>query len=256
LFQFPRRKYPYFLESRTKTFPESCLGTLQTRGAPVTRPETPKHLHRPTEFAITVLLADDHTLVRKGFRRLLEDDPEIRVVSEAGDGLEAVKMATELRPRVAILDMSMPRLNGTQACLEILRTRPKTLVLILSMYSEENYVRSAFDAGARGYLLKNASDIDLAGAVRRLAAGRKVVSPGLLPAVAGPDTEAGQLSAREKQVLKLIAEGNSNKQIAALLDLSPNTVNVHRANIMETLGINGTAGLVLYAVRTGLVRLP
>ncbi len=205
---------------------------------------------------ITVLLADDHALVRKGFRRILEDDPELQVVGEACDGAEAVKLAAQLAPQVIVMDMAMPGLNGTQACLEILRGQPKIAILILSMFSEENYVRNALDAGARGYILKNALDIDLAAAVKKLAAGQKVIGPGLVNPAFERGQDTGKLTPREKQVLQLIAEGKSNKEIAALLELSVNTVSVHRANIMDALGIHRTAELVLYAVSKGLVQLP
>jgi DNA-binding NarL/FixJ family response regulator len=205
---------------------------------------------------ISVLLVDDHTLVRKGFRRMLEDDAEIRVVGEAADGVEAVKLAQELRPQVIVMDMAMPGLNGMQASIEILKVLPKTAILMLSMYSEENYVRNALDAGAKGYILKDAMDVDLVNAVKRVAAGQKVVAEGLLSSSPGPDDDLDRLTNREKQILQLIAEGKSNKDVAALLDLSVNTVSVHRANLMEALGIHRTAELVLYAVRKGLVHIP
>ena len=205
---------------------------------------------------ISVLLVDDHSLVRKGFRRILEDDPEIQVVGEAPDGTEAVKLAQELEPRVIVMDMAMPGLNGMQASIEILKVLPKTAILMLSMYSEENYVRNALDAGARGYILKDAMDIDLATAIKQVAAGQRVVAPGLLSSMPEADADHGKLTNREKQILQLIAEGKSNKEIAALLELSVNTVSVHRANLMEALGIHRTAELVLYAVRKGLVHIP
>lgn len=206
---------------------------------------------------ITVLLADDHSLVRKGFRRMLEDEEGIRVVGEAQDGSDAIRLAQELKPHVIVMDMSMPGLNGMQASIEILKVLPKTAILILSMYSEENYVRNALKAGARGYILKNAADIDLASAVKKVAAGVQVIGPGLISSTPGDyDESEDKLTTREKQVLQLIAEGKSNKEIAALLELSVNTVSVHRANIMEKLGIHRTAELVLYAVRRGLVQLP
>jgi len=205
---------------------------------------------------ISVLLVDDHSLVRKGFRRILEDDPAIEVVGEACDGVEAVQLAQQFHPRVIVMDMAMPGLNGMQASIEILKVLPKTAILILSMYSEENYVRNALEAGARGYILKNAADIDLAAAVKKLAAGQKVIGPGLVSSLPREDEADGHLTPREKQILQLIAEGKSNKEIAALLDLSVNTVSVHRANIMEALGIHRTAELVLYAVRKGLVQIP
>jgi DNA-binding NarL/FixJ family response regulator len=205
---------------------------------------------------ISVLLVDDHSLVRKGFRRLLEDDPEISVAGEAADGGEAVKLALQLHPQVIVMDMAMPGLNGMQASIEILKLLPKTAILMLSMYSEENYVRNALDAGARGYILKDAMDIDLASAIKQVAAGQKVVAPGLLSSTLEADADDGKLTNREKQILQLIAEGKSNKEIAVLLDLSVNTVSVHRANLMEALGIHRTAELVLYAVRKGLVHIP
>ena len=205
---------------------------------------------------ISVLLVDDHSLVRKGFRRILEDDREIRVVGEAADGVEAVKVAQELKPQVIVMDMAMPGLNGMQACIEILKVLPNTAILMLSMYSEENYVRNALDAGAKGYILKDAMDIDLASAVKQVAAGQKVIAPGLLSSTQEPDADHGKLTNRERQILQLIAEGKSNKEIAILLDLSVNTVSVHRANLMEALGIHRTAELVLYAVRKGLVQIP
>ena len=205
---------------------------------------------------ITVLLVDDHALVRKGFRRLLEDEQGIQVVGEASDGAEAVRAAHELKPQVIVMDMSMPGLNGIQACVEILKILPRTAILMLSMYSEEAQVRNAIKAGAKGYVLKNADDVDLAAAIRDVAAGKRVVGPGLLSDINIEDEKTEKLTPREKQILQLIAEGKSNKEIAALLDLSPNTVAVHRANLMEALGIHRTAELVLYAVRKGLVHLP
>jgi DNA-binding NarL/FixJ family response regulator len=206
---------------------------------------------------ITVMLVDDHSLVRKGFRRLLEDETGIQVVAEANDGSDAVRIANELKPQVIVMDMSMPGLNGIQACVEILKVLPKTAILMLSMYSEEAQVRNALKAGAKGYVLKNAVDVDLAAAIRDVAAGKKVIGPGLLSDInIEEDEKAEKLTPREKQILQLIAEGKSNKEIAAFLDLSPNTVAVHRANLMEALGIHRTAELVLYAVRKGLVHLP
>jgi len=210
----------------------------------------------PMNSEISVLLVDDHGLVRKGFRRMLEDDPAIRVVGEATNGQEAIRMAQELRPRVIVMDMAMPGLDGVQATREILKNLPDTAVLILSMYSEENYVRNALDAGARGYVLKEALDVDLAGAIKDLAAGRHVIGPGVLTANREPDPDYDRLTPREKQILELIAKGNSNKEIAALLNLSVNTVAVHRANLMSALGIHRTTELVVWAVKKGLVHLP
>src|ERR1700692_323513 len=198
---------------------------------------------------IRVLLVDDHSLVRKGFRRLLEDEPGIKVVGEACNGVQAVELARSLRPDVIVMDMAMPGLNGNQATIEILKFLPGTGVVILSMYEEANYVRNAMKAGARGYLLKNASEVDLAAAVRNVARGRKVIDQKLQRSFDAPQQGAPQLTPRERQILQLIAEAKSTREIAALLDLSVNTVSVHRANIMDRLGVHKTAELVLYAVR-------
>ena len=202
---------------------------------------------------ITVLLVDDHALVRRGFRRMIEDDPEITVVGEASDGKQGVELAQQLKPRVIVMDFAMPNMDGVQATREILRHLPKTAILILSMYSEENYVRNAFDAGALGYILKNAMDIDLPAAIKDAAAGKRVVDPGLLSAERGPDDMFDKLTPREKQVLQLVAEGNSNREIAAMLNISSNTVAVHRANLIKALGVHRTADLVVYAIRKGLI---
>ena len=204
---------------------------------------------------ITVLLVDDHQLVRKGFRRILEDDPDIQVVGEAGSGVDAIRMAEEFGPRVVVMDMAMPGLDGVQATREILKKSPSTAVLILSMYSEDNYIRNAFEAGAKGYLLKNAIEVDLTQAVKTVASGRRYTS-GLSPGDGQPADGFELLTQREKQVLQLIAQGNSNKEIAALLQVSVNTISVHRANLMEALNIHRTAELVVYAIRKGLVTLP
>lgn len=204
---------------------------------------------------ITVLLADDHALVRRGFRRLLEDDPALVVVAEASDGDEAIRLATALRPHVVVMDCAMPRVNGLAATRRILEQCPGIVVLMLSMHSEETLVRQALAAGARGYILKDALDLDLAGAVKRAAAGETVLDP----KVSRPSTLKGErdhgLTTRELEVLELICAGHSNRTIAAKLDLSVNTVAVHRANIMTTLGVHKTAELVVYAIQHGLVHV-
>jgi DNA-binding NarL/FixJ family response regulator len=202
---------------------------------------------------ITVLLVDDHSLVRRGFRRILEDDPYIRVIGEASNGVEAIEMTHKLHPRVVVMDLSMPELDGVQATKEIVKHVPGTVVLVLSMHADDNYVRNALDAGARGYLLKNAIDVDLVGAIKTVAEGRRYLASGLKYPSSDSDDELDKLTAREKQVLQLIAQGKSNKEIAALLDLSVNTVSVHRANLMEKMNIHRTAELVLFAIRKGLV---
>ena len=204
---------------------------------------------------ITVLLVDDHQLVRKGFRRILEDDPDIHVIGEAGSGVDAIHMAEKFAPRVVVMDMAMPGLDGVQATREILKKAPTTAILILSMYAEENYIRNAFEAGAKGYLLKNAIEVDLTEAVKTVASGRRYAS-GLKPGEGQPADGFEMLTQREKQVLQLIAQGNSNKEIAAMLQLSVNTVSVHRANLMDALNLHRTAELVVYAIRKGLVTIP
>ena len=205
--------------------------------------------------AITVLLVDDHVLVRRGFRRLLEDDPEIRVVGEAEDGQQAVELAAELRPRVIVMDFALPSMNGAVAARQILRSAPQTAILILSMHAEPAYVRTCLDAGARGYLLKNAMDLEMVSAVKQVAAGQEVLDPRLGTVEAAAGAESAELSTRELEVLQLIVHGKSNKEIATMLGLSANTVAVHRANIMQAIGIHNTAELVVYAIRRGLVSI-
>lgn len=205
---------------------------------------------------ITVLLVDDHSLVRRGFRRLLEDDPAITVVGEAGNGDEAIALAAELSPRVVVMDCAMPGTNGLVATRTILERSPGVAVLMLSMHSEDTLVRQAMAAGARGYVLKNALDLDLAAAVARVAAGETVLDP-RLERSGGLKGERGHgLTARELEVLQLICDGHSNREIAKTLELSANTVAVHRANIMTALGIHKTAELVVYAIQNGLASLP
>ena len=205
---------------------------------------------------ISVLLADDHSLVRLGFRRVLEDEPDLVVVGEAGDGAEAVRLVKELRPRVVVMDSAMPGMNGLVATERILKIAPETAVLMLSMHSEDTWVARALEAGARGYILKNAVDLELATAIRRVAAGEKVLDPQLPRPSALKGERSGALTARELEILQLIVDGKSNKEIAKKLRLSANTVAVHRANIMNALGIHKTAELVVYAIRNGLVNIP
>jgi DNA-binding NarL/FixJ family response regulator len=205
---------------------------------------------------VRVLLADDHSLVRRGFRRLLEDEAGIRVVGEACSGVEAVELARALRPDVIVMDMAMPGLNGNQATIEILKFLPGVGVVILSMYEEANYVRNAMKAGARGYLLKNASEVDLGAAIKSVARGKRVIDEKLQRPVDVHNEGEPQLTPRERQILQLIAEAKSTREIASLLDLSVNTVAVHRANIMDRLGVHKTAELVLYAVRSGIAQIP
>lgn len=204
---------------------------------------------------ITVLLVDDHTLVRRGFRRMLEDEPDISIVGEAGSGEEAIKLAHTLKPQVVVMDCALPSMNGLEATRQILWDLPDTAVLMLSMHTENTWVRQAIDAGAKGYILKNAMNLELGSAVRRVAAGETVFDPQVeSPTVLKGERNSG-LTPRELEVLKMIVEGKSNKEIASALDLSANTVAVHRANIMNALGIHKTAELVVYAIRSGLVNV-
>lgn len=205
---------------------------------------------------ISVLLVDDHSLVRRGFRRILEDEPDIEVTGEAADGAEAVRLAQELKPNVVVMDCAMPNMNGLLATRKILEQQPQTLVLMLSMHPEETLVRQALDAGARGYVLKNAVDLELGAAIRRVVAGETVLDSQLSRPEALKGDRGEHLTPRELEILQMIVEGKSNKEIATVLDLSANTVAVHRANIMDALGIHKTAELVVYAIRNGLVNLP
>jgi DNA-binding NarL/FixJ family response regulator len=205
---------------------------------------------------ISVLLVDDHALVRRGFRRMLDDDETLEVVGEASNGTEAVQLAGKLHPQVIVMDCQLPELTGVAATRIILRSHPETAILMLSMHSEDTLVRQALDAGARGYVLKNANDLDLASAIKNVAAGKSVIDPQLQRAETLKGERDTALTARELEVLQHIVAGKSNKEIASELDLSVNTVSVHRANIMECLGIHKTAELVVYAIRNGLVNLP
>ena len=205
---------------------------------------------------ISVLLVDDHSLVRRGFRRMLEDEEDIHVVGEASDGEEAVKLARSLKPQVVVMDCALPGISGLQATRKILQLAPETLILMLSMHSEETWVRQAMEAGARGYVLKNAMDLELGSAIRRMIKGETVLDGQLATQETLKGERNSGLTQREVEILQLICDGKSNKEIAVQLDLSSNTVAVHRANIMDALGIHKTAELVVYAIRNGLVNVP
>ena len=205
---------------------------------------------------ISVLLVDDHSLVRRGFRRMLEDESDISVIGEASDGLEAVDLARSLKPQVIVMDCALPEINGLQATRKILEFAPETLILMLSMHTEETWVRQAMEAGARGYVLKNALDLELGSAIRRIVSGETVLDGQISTRSNLKGERADGLTAREVEILQLICDGKSNKEIAAQLNLSANTVAVHRANIMDALGIHKTAELVVYAIRNGLVNVP
>jgi DNA-binding NarL/FixJ family response regulator len=204
---------------------------------------------------ISVLLVDDHSLVRRGFRRILEDARDITVVGEASDGVEAVKLAEQLRPQLIVMDCALPNMSGLDATRRILEKFPETHILMLSMHSEDTWVHQALDAGAHGYILKSAVDMELVTAIRRVVAGEIVLDPQVSRATNLKGEGKSGLTVRELEVLKLIVAGKSNKEIAIDLDLSANTVAVHRANIMDALGIHKTAELVVYAIRSGLVNI-
>lgn len=210
-----------------------------------------------------VLLADDHGIVRRGMRALLETEPGVTVVGEAADGLDALRMAEELRPDLLILDIGMPRLNGIDVAARAQKLQPPPRVIMLSMHADESYVLRALDAGARAYLLKDATDEDLLPALRAVARDKRFFSPAIAGVLAedyirqmqakGLDDSYGLLTDREKEVLQLLAEGRANKDVAAVLQVGVSTVETHRANMMQKLGLHNTAEIVLYAVRKRLV---
>jgi DNA-binding NarL/FixJ family response regulator len=212
---------------------------------------------------LRILLADDHTLVRQGFRKILEEQADWEVVAEVSDGRDAVRQTLDLKPRVVILDIAMPVLNGVEAARQIVRRLPGAGVLVLSMYCREIYVTQVLKAGARGYLLKDSADRELIRAVTAVSEGRSFFSPAVTKlmlddhvrvlAERGISDRYDTLSEREREVFQLIAEGRSNKEIANLLYISLSTVETHRARIMEKLDVHSAAEIVLYAVRRGVV---
>jgi two-component system, NarL family, response regulator NreC len=214
-------------------------------------------------MTIRILLADDHNLFRQGVRRILESQPDLQVVAEASSGLEAVDMAREHQPDVAVVDIAMKELNGIEATAQLLRHSPRTAVLILSMYSDERYVMRAVRAGARGYLLKDTLEEGLIEAVQQVAQGQAFFSPSIARILQDAHTRdsRGQkvedryelLTERERQLYHMLAEGQSNKDIASRLNLSLHTVETHRTRIMEKMGVHSIAELVLGAVRRGIV---
>ena len=203
---------------------------------------------------IRVLVVDDHALVRRGFRRLLEDDEGLEVVGEATDGNEAMEQVLRERPDVVVLDYALPGQNGALTARKILAAFPETRILMLSMHAEASYVERSREAGAMGYLLKNALDLELVQAVKQVMLGEWVQDPRLKQEVL--ETKAKRaISTRELEVVQQIVAGKSNKEIAVALSLSVNTIAVHRANLMDALQIHNTAELVVYAIRHGLVSL-
>ena len=206
---------------------------------------------------IRILLADDHAVVRQGFRLILNQEPDMEVVGEAGDGAEAVRLVLELKPTLVIMDIAMPRVNGVEATRRILEACSDARVLILSMHKDAVYVRETLRAGAKGYLLKESIDSDLLRAVRAVALGDGFLSPEISRTVLQDYQQVAdpfdQLTAREREVLQLLAEGKSNKEAAALLNLSLYTVETHRGNIFQKLNLHSTAELILYAIRKGVI---
>jgi two-component system, NarL family, response regulator NreC len=212
---------------------------------------------------IRILLADDHQLMRSGLRLLIEQQADLTVVGEAADGREAVALAKSLRPDVAVMDISMPNLNGIEAAHQITQSHAELAVIVLSMHPDESYVLRALKAGAKGYLLKDSAESDLITAVRAVARGKSFFSPAVSKVLlddyirklkrSGAEDAYDLLTPREREVLQLVAEGKSNKDVANLLNLSVYTVETHRSNIMQKLNLKGVPELTLYAVRKGII---
>lgn len=212
---------------------------------------------------LDIVVADDHTLMRQGLCKILEEQPEWRIVGQAATGREVVKVVTDLQPALAILDIGMPLLNGIEVTRQLTRRFPDLRVLILSMHAEEAYITSALEAGAQGYLLKDSADVELIRAVSSVASGKSYFSPAVARvmlddyvrhlAQKGITDRYAALSEREREIFQLIAEGHTNKEIADLLHVSPATVETHRAHIFQKLDVHNTAELVLYAVRRGVI---
>jgi two-component system, NarL family, response regulator NreC len=212
---------------------------------------------------IRILIADDHGIVRTGLKLLFEKMPGMQVVGEAADGLEAVRMASELNPDVVIMDIGMPRLNGLDAAAQIIREDARKRVIILSMHTDESYIVRALDAGARGYLLKDNADDDLEKAIHTVMKGEPFFTPAIAQTIVEDYVRLMRerhvqdsydlLTDRERQVLQLLAEGKSNKEAAAVLGVSPYTVETHRTNLMQKLNLHNTAEIVLYAVRKSII---
>jgi two-component system, NarL family, response regulator NreC len=212
---------------------------------------------------VRVLLADDHNLIRAGLRRVVESQPEFVVAGEAEDGRQAVAMAESLKPDVVVMDIGMPLLNGIEAARQIRAGRPDTQIVMLSMHSDEGYVLRALKAGAKAYLLKDSAEADLARAIHAAAEGKSFFSPAVGKVLledymrklqrTGKEDSYELLTPREREILQLVAEGKSSKDIANLLDLSVYTVETHRARVMQKLNLHGIPELILYAVRKGII---
>jgi DNA-binding NarL/FixJ family response regulator len=210
-----------------------------------------------------ILVADDHGIVRKGLRFILERQQDLEVAGEAADGREAVRLARELQPQVIVMDIAMPHLNGIDAATQILRHDPQARIIILSMYADEEFLVRALTAGVKGYLLKDSAELDLVRAVRAVASGKSFFSPAMAQTLAEDYVRQLQqrglrdsyelLTEREREVLQLLAEGKSNKEAAGLLNISAYTVETHRMHLMQKLNLHNTAEIVLYAVRKKII---
>jgi len=213
--------------------------------------------------SIRVLLADDHKLIRAGLVLVVQQQPDLNVIGEADDGRQAVQLVESLKPDVVVMDIGMPNLNGIEAARQITASRPDTAVVILSMHADEGYVLRALKAGARAYLLKDSATTDLVQAIRAVVEGKSFFSPAVSKVLlqdymrklrrTGAEDSYDLLSPREREVLQLVAEGKSNKEVANLLNLSTYTVETHRAKIMQKLNLKGVPELILYAVRKGII---
>ena len=212
---------------------------------------------------VRILLADDHTVMRAGLRLLLERHEHFEVIGEAADGREAVEIAAEQKPAVVVMDVAMPHLNGVEAARQILTRNPDIAIVMLSMHSDESYVLRSLKAGARAYLLKDSAEADLISAIQAIIEGRSFFSPGVRALLKedyiyrlqkfGADDTYELLTAREREVLQLVAEGRSNKEVASLLGLSLYTVETHRTHILQKLNLHSVPELILYAVRKGII---
>lgn len=215
------------------------------------------------QHQVRIVLADDHTVIRAGLRRILEANPEFSVVGEASNGREAVALVEALKPDVIVMDVGMPVLNGNEAAAQIHDRLPSTAIVMLSMHSDETYVLRALRSGARAYLLKDAAESDLLQAIQAVMDGKSYFSPAVSKVLlqdymrklqrTGAEDSYDLLSLREREVLQLVAAGKSTKEVAGLLNLSEYTVETHRANVMKKLGLHGLAEMILYAVRKGLI---
>jgi len=212
---------------------------------------------------LNILIADDHGIVRTGLKLLLERVPDMQVLAEAADGREAVRLAREFRPEIVIMDIGMPLLNGIDAAAQIIRDSPSVGIIMLSMHADESYIVRSLDVGVRGYLLKDKADEDIERAIRSVAVGRPFFSPSIARALLEDyirlmrerhlQDSYNLLTEREREVLQLLGEGKSNKEAAAVLNLSPYTIETHRNNLMQKLGLHNTAEIVLYAVKKGII---